>query len=64
MVVGARNVVEKKQTKVLADKKGFNIEKYYEENEDCIYVKYRYVDNTENTDIDDGNPNLNPIDTQ
>lgn len=50
--------------KVLADKKGFNIEKYYEENEDCIYVKYRYVDNTENTDIDDGNPNLNPIDTQ
>lgn len=50
--------------KALADKKGFNVEKYYEENESCIYVRYRYVDNTETTDIDDRNLNLNPIDVQ
>ncbi len=50
--------------KVLTDKKGFNIEKYYEENDNCIYVKYRYVDNTENTDIDGGNLNINQIDAQ
>lgn len=50
--------------KVLVDKKGFNVEKYYEESENCIYVKYRYVNNTETTDIDDRNLNLNPIDVQ
>ena len=29
---------------ILPAREGFNIEKYYEENETTIYVKYRYVE--------------------
>ena len=28
----------------LADREGYNIEKYYQEDEWCIYIKYRYVE--------------------
>ena len=37
----------------LPDKEGFNLEKYYEETGDTIYIKYRYVENTP-ADIPEG----------
>lgn len=43
---GYKKIIFEKQPK---EKIGFNIEKYYEETEDCIYVKYKFVEN-ENTE--------------
>ena len=37
-------------SEALPYKEGFNIEKYYEETNDYIYVKYRYVENIEEND--------------
>ena len=34
-------------SEALPYKEGFNIEKYYEETDDHIYVKYRYMENIE-----------------
>ena len=33
---------------MLPSKEDFNIEKYYEEDETSIHVRYRYVENTDN----------------